>query len=108
MPVDETRLYQIIGTRLKQRRSELGITQAHLAAAAGVLRTSVTNIESGRQKPPLSLLYKLCEALDAEVAAIVPTNAEAAQLTTVPMTIEGIVKEVPPKTAEFLRRALEE
>ena len=82
------------------------MTQSQLADAVGVLRTSIANIEAGRQKPPLHLLYKLCIELGVEVVDILPRNTVISQPITV--IIEGTPKEVPPKTAEFLRQLLEE
>lgn len=102
MDVDETLLYGIIGERLKQRRLEANVTQAQLAEAAGVLRTSITNIEAGRQKPPLHLLYRMCMALDVEVSSVVPTNEEVAGLSAVPFDIYGDSDELPPRLAEIL------
>lgn len=46
--------------RLRERRA---ITQAELAERVGLGRTSMTNLERGRQNPPLSLLPELARAL---------------------------------------------
>jgi transcriptional regulator with XRE-family HTH domain len=99
---DARLLYRIIGERLRERRLEANVTQAQLAEAAGVLRTSITNIEAGRQKPPLHLLYKMCMALDVEVSSIVPTNEEVAGTSAVPFDIYGGSDELPPRLAEIL------
>ncbi|MEA5576071.1 helix-turn-helix transcriptional regulator [Anabaena sp. UHCC 0451] len=108
MKINENNLYQQIGRRIKQRRTEMGMTQAELADAIGVLRTSITNIEAGRQKAPLHVLYQLCIVLDVKVAAILPTEAEVTNLNTKSTTIEDEVKEELPKTAEFLQQLMEE
>jgi transcriptional regulator with XRE-family HTH domain len=73
---DISKLYKIIGRRLKQRRKELGMTQSELAETIGHLRTSVANIEAGRQKAPLHVLFTLSNELGIELASIIPTNAE--------------------------------
>lgn len=106
MQVNETILYNLIGERVRRQRIQVDMTQAQLADAVGVLRTSIANIEAGRQKPPLHLLYKLCMELGVEVADILPSNAVISQPTII--TVEGTPKEVPPKTAEFLKQLLEE
>src|SRR5690348_10192414 len=106
MQVNETILYNLIGESIKRQRVKVDMTQAQLANAVGVLRTSIANIESGRQKPPLHLLYNLCMELGMEITDILPRNAIISQSTSI--TIEGTLKEVPPKTAEFLKRLLEE
>ena len=106
MQVNETLLYNLIGERIRRQRVQVEMTQTELAKAVGVLRTSIANIEAGRQKPPLHLLYKLCMELGVEVAEILPNNAVISQPTMI--TLEGMPKEVPPKTAELLKQLLEE
>jgi len=79
MAVDEDALYRWIGDRLKKRRLELHLTQDDIASRVGVLRTSITNIEAGRQKTPLHVLYGLCEALDLDIALVVPPSSEVSR-----------------------------
>ncbi len=51
-----------IGNRLKLARVEIGLSQAQLAARAGVTRQTIGLIEAGRYNPTL----KLCLALARE------------------------------------------
>lgn len=76
MPNFNSVLYQILGSRLKARREELGINQFDLGEKAGIGRTSISNIEQGRQKPPLSIIYKICNELNVDVHVILPTHSE--------------------------------
>ena len=64
MNIDDVELYKIIGQTLKARREKLGMSQEQLAAQVNVGRTSIVNIETGRQRLPLHLLYDICIALD--------------------------------------------
>src|SRR5437667_11487663 len=104
MQVNETVLYNLIGERIRRQRIQVEMTQTELAKAVGVLRTSIANIEAGRQKPPLHLLYKLCMELGVEIAEILPSNAVISQPTTI--ILEGTPKEMPPKAAELLKQLL--
>lgn len=108
MDVDEALLYRIIGERLKQLRLEAHVTQAQLAEVVGVLRTSVTNIEAGRQKPPLHLLYRMCVAFDVEVSSILPLNKEVAEASAMPFDIYTSSDELPPRLVEALKSLGEE
>ena len=76
MPNFNSVLYQILGARLKARREQLGINQVDLGDRAGIGRTSISNIEQGRQKPPLSVIYKICKVLDSDIQNILPTYTE--------------------------------
>ena len=79
--IDEKRLYQTLGERLRALREEQGagqarMTQAALAKQVGLERTSITNIEKGSQKVPLHVLFRICENLRVSVAEVLPAVAE--------------------------------
>lgn len=80
------------------------MTQSRLGAEAGVLRTSVTNIEAGRQRPPLHLLFKICAALGVETSTVIPGNAEVTRPDAVQVEVDGEVMLMPPKAAGALER----
>jgi len=80
--IDEKRLYQALGLRIRKLRELRGssrgrMTQAELAELVGLERTSITNIERGNQKVPLHVLFRICDALDARVSDALPTLTEA-------------------------------
>lgn len=54
-------------SRLKERRSATGLTQAELAAKVGVTRRSVIRWESGQTIPGVRKIERIAEALDCEV-----------------------------------------
>lgn len=71
-------LYQTIGERIVRARSAASLSQSKLAKKVGVSRTSIVNIESGRQRAPLHLLWQIAEALEVEAADVLPTRAHLA------------------------------
>jgi transcriptional regulator with XRE-family HTH domain len=54
--------------QLKHIRKERGLSQAKLAARAGIDPSTVNQIETGARKPTTATLEKLAEALDIELA----------------------------------------
>lgn len=52
-----------VGAGIRVLRDARGLTQAQLAELVGVERTSITNIEKGRQRLGLDLLDKIATAL---------------------------------------------
>jgi transcriptional regulator with XRE-family HTH domain len=110
MIINDTILYQLIGERIKARRIALGKTQSDLASALGMLRTSITNIESGRQKSPLHVLYNLCAFLDIEPQELLPSMVQVTTQAAVVVHVQGNEQDVivPPKTADFLNELLRE
>lgn len=69
---DITRLYEEIGFRIHKARVQRRMTQRELAECLGHTRTSVVNIESGRQRIPVDLLVMIAEWLDVPVATLLP------------------------------------
>lgn len=57
-------LLQALGIALKERRSELGLTQEDVAGAAEIDRPYVTLIESASKQPTVSVLWRLAAAVE--------------------------------------------
>jgi transcriptional regulator with XRE-family HTH domain len=64
-------LYATIGQRITQARKAQGITQGDLAAAAGLTRPSITNIEAGVQRTPLHVQLAIAQALGVPFMALI-------------------------------------
>ena len=54
----------ILKNRLKEARSERGLSQAALAELVGVSRNTISSIETGQFNPTAKLALVLCIALD--------------------------------------------
>lgn len=59
-----------LDNKLKERRAELGLTQAELAELVGVTRKTVNTIENQVFVPSTILALKLARALDMPVEAL--------------------------------------
>ena len=57
-----------IGETLRVRRSLLGLDQASLSEISGVSRHTVSNVESGKGNPTLSVVFELCDALGLSIS----------------------------------------
>ena len=54
----------VLKNRLKEARTEKGISQAELAKMVGVSRNTISSIETGQFSPTAKLALVLCIALD--------------------------------------------
>lgn len=54
----------ILKNRIKEMRSELGLSQAQLAEMVGVSRNTISSIETGQFSPTAKLALVICIALD--------------------------------------------
>ena len=66
-------VYNVIGRNMSLFRQKRGLTQAELAEAISLSRTSVTNIENGRQKIMVHTLLEIALVLGASVTDLLPT-----------------------------------
>jgi transcriptional regulator with XRE-family HTH domain len=82
-------LRRAFGRNLFNARDKKALTQEKLAQLANLKRTSVTNIEKGRQSISLPALYDLARALDMEVHDLLPTNRQLQDLASSEARIPG-------------------
>lgn len=64
--------YQQLGKNIREHRNRLKLSQDRLAKLVGLTRTSLTNIESGRQRPPLHVFCELLEYLKVDASELLP------------------------------------
>ncbi len=72
--MNEQSIYVEIGRRVLEERKALGFTQTDLAQEVGILRTSIANIEAGRQRLPIYMLFRIALALGVSVDDLLPTE----------------------------------
>jgi transcriptional regulator with XRE-family HTH domain len=64
--------YREFGDRLREARKAKGASQTEIAAGVGLSRTSVANIERGRQRMSLHLLLAFARELGVEPCDLLP------------------------------------
>lgn len=69
-------VYGHVGHAISKYRTAAGLSQAALANAIGLTRTSISNIEQGRQKMLVHTLVDIAASLSVPVESLLPT-AEA-------------------------------
>ena len=63
----EARLNQIVGSRLRERRTEAGLTLKQLANRTGLSVSLISQIELGKSAASMSTLHKLATALQVKM-----------------------------------------
>lgn len=72
-------LYVNIGKRIKELRTKKNMTQLELSEKTNLGRSSIANIESGRQKVSIDALYKIAYILEEEVQYVLPEFSELSE-----------------------------
>jgi transcriptional regulator with XRE-family HTH domain len=102
--IREDRFYEALGAAIKARREELGLTQAELGEHLQLSRTSVTNIERGRQRLLIDQFCRVAEVLLCTYDSLV-AEAAAKQSTvekkSMSRAVEDFVEsETTPRTGQ--------
>jgi len=99
------RFYADLGQRVQRARTAARVTQQQLAPAAGLTRSSIANVEAGRQRVPTHVLAAMAVALRVDAADLFTPSLLAAdsggQVVSLPL-LEGD----PPGMRQFVEGAL--
>ena len=71
--LDSLEVYRMVGERIREERKRQNITQEELASRVGLTRTSITNVEKGRQKLLLHTLVQIADRLGVSPERLLPT-----------------------------------
>ncbi|TRW80302.1 helix-turn-helix transcriptional regulator [Mycolicibacterium sp. 018/SC-01/001] len=93
-----------VGRRLRELRSERGLTLSELARRAGVGKGSLSEIEAGKRNPTIETLYALCAPLEVPLTALVGEAPGARSAADGGMrTVLLSVRHLPRVTVEVFR-----
>lgn len=73
-------LYAEIGRRVRRARKQRGWSQVDLAHAVNLTRSSIANVEAGRQRSLIHVALLIAHALEVPVDALLPSGPELDKL----------------------------
>src|SRR6266700_2734968 len=73
---DFDEIYRGLGRKIRQTRENQRLSQDSLAQRLGISRTSMVNIEAGRQRAPLHVLWQIAELLETKLTLLIPGPEE--------------------------------
>lgn len=74
----------IFGRRIRARRSAAVMTQVELANATGLSRSSIANIEGGRQNVPITIVEELAAAFGITPPELLATDPAPEEVDRIP------------------------
>lgn len=98
-------LYIEIGLKIRAARLDRSWKQEDLAEAVGLTRSSVANIEAGRQKMLVHSLVRIAESLDVAVDTLLPEADRLRQLAHSPRFVPDLTGHTA-ETRDFVTSAL--
>lgn len=97
--------YTAVGARVQAHRKAKGLVQADLANAVGLNRSSMANIEAGRQHSPLHCFVMLAQILDVPLLDLMPDAPMPIDPVAGAVRESGVLKQVEELRAEARRHA---
>jgi transcriptional regulator with XRE-family HTH domain len=79
MSFDRDAFAKVTGLLLQTARKRRQLTQGQLAAEIGVNRASYANVEAGRQRVPMDIVWRAAVVLRVQLASLVPEPMPAAR-----------------------------
>lgn len=95
-------IYNEIGKRIATARLASGLTQTDLGEAISLSRTSITNIEGGRQKILIHTLFDIAAALHVDVKELLPQPTDSTET----MTRRGSLDTLDQAARTFIEQTL--
>lgn len=100
--MNEEIFYKEIGQRIYKARKKAELTQEALASLVSLSRTSLTNIEKGRQKMLLHTFVEIADKLKVTPDSLLPETS----ITTVDKELNQLLKGRPRKTQEWVKSTM--
>lgn len=97
-----------IGKRIRERRSEVNLTQEALSEKAGVDTSYIGQIERGKQTPSLRILWRLSKALNLPPSEFLSMDASSFDSQEeLRLLFEGLSLSEQSSVAEIIRLVIE-
>ncbi|WP_175532457.1 helix-turn-helix domain-containing protein [Paenibacillus sp. yr247] len=96
-------IYEEIGKRIREAREVKKWTQEELGKLVDLTRTSITNIERGKQKIQIDGLYNFADILGVSVFSLLPHESVLLNNIELPGNEERL-NEVEPEVIDFAKK----
>ena len=102
--LDEKYLLKLIGESLATARRRKSINQDEIGARLNLSRTSISNIERGKQMTPISLIYQYCIEVGKDIHEILPSvnGVSSKKVNTTTIMVDGKPRTVANSVAGFV------
>jgi transcriptional regulator with XRE-family HTH domain len=98
--------YAHTGEKVRSARVGAGISQDVLAQRVGLTRSSIANLEAGRQRIALHLFVAICQALEKDVCELLPPGQPEPHRSPISTDIEKKLASSPESMQKFVHEAV--
>ncbi len=105
--LDPEDFYRYLGQRIMEERVRNGLTQAGLASKISLTRTSLANIERGRQKLLAHVLVDIASALNVNVIDLLPKQVGVETTQADEVKLDKLLEERPADEQQWIKAVLD-
>lgn len=98
-------LYTHVGEKVRSARLAAGVSQDVLAQRVSLTRSSIANLEAGRQRIALHIFVAICQALDKDVCELLPEKPKPYH-SPISIYIEEELASSPESMQKFVQEAV--
>jgi len=99
---EQQAFYREMGQRIREAREKSHLTQEALASMVSLTRTSITNIEKGRQQLLVHTLVEIAKALKVSLESLLP---ETQSLCV--EELDELLKDRSPQEREWIKATID-
>ena len=89
---DINQFYADVGEKIKYFRTKLGYSQDDIGKFLDLTRSSIVNVEKGRQRPLVHTLYEIASYLKVSVEDLLPSKDEKEQIDFTKVVDDNVSK----------------
>jgi transcriptional regulator with XRE-family HTH domain len=97
--------YARVGARVRSARLDADVSQEVLANQVGLTRSSVANLEAGRQRVAMHLFVAIAHALDKDACELLPERPKSNR-SPILSDLQEELADSPESTQSFVRGAV--
>jgi len=99
--------YALVGSKVRSARVAAEISQEFLANKVGLTRSSVANLEAGRQRIALHLFAAIAHALNKDACELLPERSRSqSHRASIISDLQEELADSPESTQSFVRGAV--
>jgi transcriptional regulator with XRE-family HTH domain len=97
--------YALVGSKVRSARVAAEISQEFLASKVGLTRSSVANLEAGRQRIALHLFAAIAQALNKDTCELLPERSQSHRAPII-SDLQDELADSPESMQSFVRGAV--
>jgi transcriptional regulator with XRE-family HTH domain len=98
--------YRDVGERVKEARATANLTQLNLSKKSGLTRSSIANLEAGRQRVQIHVIALIADTLGVDISSLLPPSFDAASRRSLDTSMHNDLERLSSTARSFVEAGL--